>query len=74
MLELKKRRDRFVGKIVGVDAIAGIFVEVAPGIQFKGLKSRNLANPTVEDAKTKRLLHVSRLISTPKIEKVQCVS
>ncbi|PIE91687.1 RNA-binding protein, partial [Bacillus fungorum] len=50
LLELKKRRDRFVGKIVGVDAIAGIFVEVAPGIQFKGLKSRNLANPTAEDA------------------------
>ncbi|MED2794836.1 RNA-binding protein [Bacillus wiedmannii] len=50
LLELNKRRDRFVGKIVGVDAIAGIFVEVAPGIQFKGLKSRNLANPTPEDA------------------------
>lgn len=50
LLELKKRHDRFVGKIVGIDAIAGIFVEVAPGIQFKGLKSRNLANPTVEDA------------------------
>ncbi|QFQ28901.1 MULTISPECIES: RNA-binding protein [Bacillus cereus group] len=50
LLELNKRRDRFIGKIVGVDAIAGIFVEVAPGIQFKGLKSRNLANPTPEDA------------------------
>ncbi|MGE8056819.1 RNA-binding protein [Bacillus mycoides] len=50
LLDLKKRRDRFVGKIVGVDAIAGIFVEVAPGIQFKGLKSRNLANPTAHDA------------------------
>ncbi|WP_242281297.1 RNA-binding protein [Bacillus cereus group sp. BfR-BA-01347] len=50
LLELNKRRDRFVGKIVGVDAIAGIFVEVAPGIQFKGLKVRNLANPTVDDA------------------------
>ncbi|EEM85993.1 RNA-binding protein [Bacillus thuringiensis serovar pingluonsis] len=50
LLELNKRRDRFIGKIVGVDAIAGIFVEVAPGIQFKGLKSRNLANPTAEDA------------------------
>ncbi|MED2038548.1 RNA-binding protein [Bacillus wiedmannii] len=50
LLELNKRRDRFVGKIVGVDAIAGIFVEVAPGIQFKGLKSRNLANPNPEDA------------------------
>ncbi|AND11065.1 RNA-binding protein [Bacillus thuringiensis] len=50
LLELNKRRDRFVGKIVGVDAIAGIFVEVAPGIQFKGLKGRNLANPTPEDA------------------------
>ncbi|WP_237982716.1 RNA-binding protein [Bacillus thuringiensis] len=50
LLELNKRRDRFVGKIVGIDAIAGIFVEVAPGIQFKGLKSRNLANPTAEDA------------------------
>ncbi|WP_410491800.1 RNA-binding protein (plasmid) [Bacillus thuringiensis] len=50
LLELNKRRDRFVGKIVGVDAIAGIFVEVAPGIQFKGLKGRNLANPTVDDA------------------------
>lgn len=50
LLELKKRHDRFVGKIVGIDAIAGIFVEVAPGIQFKGLKSRNLANPTAEDA------------------------
>lgn len=50
LLELNKRRDRFIGKIVGVDAIAGIFVEVAPGIQFKGLKSRNLANPTTEDA------------------------
>ncbi|MDA1908587.1 RNA-binding protein [Bacillus cereus] len=50
LLELKKRHDRFIGKIVGIDAIAGIFVEVAPGIQFKGLKSRNLANPTAEDA------------------------
>ncbi|MGI8214620.1 RNA-binding protein [Bacillus cereus] len=50
LLELNKRRDRFIGKIVGIDAIAGIFVEVAPGIQFKGLKSRNLANPTPEDA------------------------
>ncbi|HDR7001278.1 TPA: RNA-binding protein [Bacillus cereus] len=50
LLELNKRRDRFIGKIVGVDAIAGIFVEVASGIQFKGLKSRNLANPTPEDA------------------------
>ncbi|MEB9908177.1 RNA-binding protein [Bacillus anthracis] len=50
LLELKKRHDRFVGKIVGIDAIAGIFVEVAPGIQFKGLKSRNLTNPTAEDA------------------------
>lgn len=50
LLELNKRRDRFIGKIVGVDAIAGIFVEVAPGIQFKGLKSRNLSNPTPEDA------------------------
>ncbi len=50
LLELHKRRDRFIGKIVGVDAIAGIFVEVAPGIQFKGLKSRNLVNPTPEDA------------------------
>ncbi|PEQ27372.1 RNA-binding protein [Bacillus cereus] len=56
LLELKKRRDRFVGKIVGVDAIAGIFVEVAPGIQFKGLKSRNLANPTVEDAKNQTIV------------------
>ncbi|HDR6246097.1 TPA: RNA-binding protein [Bacillus cereus] len=56
LLELKKRRDRFVGKIVGVDAIAGIFVEVAPGIQFKGLKSHNLANPTVEDAKNQTIV------------------
>ncbi|OUC03214.1 RNA-binding protein [Bacillus thuringiensis serovar medellin] len=56
LLELKKRRDRFVGKIVGVDAIAGIFVEVAPGIQFKGLKSRNLANPTIEDAKNQTIV------------------
>ncbi|HDR6957981.1 TPA: RNA-binding protein, partial [Bacillus cereus] len=56
LLELKKRHDRFVGKIVGVDAIAGIFVEVAPGIQFKGLKSRNLANPTVEDAKNQTIV------------------
>ncbi|MEC3543337.1 RNA-binding protein [Bacillus thuringiensis] len=56
LLELKKRRDRFVGKIVGVDAIAGIFVEVAPGIQFKGLKSRNLANPTVEDARNQTIV------------------
>ncbi|MCU4819416.1 RNA-binding protein [Bacillus cereus] len=50
LLELNKRRDRFIGKIVGIDAIAGIFVEVAPGIQFKGLKGRNLANPTMDDA------------------------
>ncbi|MFJ8219852.1 RNA-binding protein [Bacillus cereus] len=56
LLELNKRRDCFVGKIVGVDAIAGIFVEVAPGIQFKGLKSRNLANPTVEDAKNQTIV------------------
>ena len=67
LLELKKRRDRFVGKIVGVDAIAGIFVEVAPGIQFKGLKSRNLANPTVEDAKNQTIIDAKNRKGTVRI-------
>lgn len=39
LLELKKRRDRFVGKIVGVDAIAGIFVEVAQEFSLKDLRA-----------------------------------
>ncbi|PEW74089.1 RNA-binding protein [Bacillus cereus] len=66
LLELNKRRDRFVGKIVGVDAIAGIFVEVAPGIQFKGLKSRNLANPTPEDAINQTIVTCELLNINPK--------
>ncbi|MDR4247657.1 RNA-binding protein, partial [Bacillus thuringiensis] len=49
-------RDRFVGKIVGGDAIAGIFVGVAPGIQYKGLKSSNLATPTIEDGKNQTIV------------------
>ncbi|MGH0593657.1 RNA-binding protein [Bacillus pretiosus] len=69
LLELKKRRDRFVGRIVGVDAIAGIFVEVAPGIQFKGLKSRNLDNPTVEDAKNQTMVTCELLNIDPKNRK-----
>ncbi|PEU18127.1 MULTISPECIES: RNA-binding protein [unclassified Bacillus (in: firmicutes)] len=56
LLEIKKRQDRFIGKIVGVDAIDGIFVEVAPGIQFKGLKGRNLANPTPQDAEEQTIV------------------
>ncbi|PDZ02237.1 RNA-binding protein [Bacillus cereus] len=66
LLELNKHRDRFVGKIVGVDAIAGIFVEVAPGIQFKGLKSRNLANPTPEDAINQTIVTCELLNINPK--------
>ncbi|TKI35791.1 RNA-binding protein [Bacillus mycoides] len=59
--EIKKRRDRFVAHITGVDPIAGIFIEVAPGIQFKGVKGRNVAEPSQEDAKYRTLVTVELL-------------
>lgn len=51
-----KRKDRFVGKIVQVDPIAGIFVEVAPGVVFKGLKGRGVSDPTFLDAENHTLV------------------
>ncbi|MFD0769189.1 RNA-binding protein [Bacillus sp. CGMCC 1.60114] len=53
---IQKRKDRFIGKIQQVDPIAGIFVEVAPGIVFKGLKGRGVTDPTVLDAEHKTLV------------------